>query len=208
MAEVYFYIPADQTSNAVECGIKLSEWYSREIEIDGETSRFITALLNPRDDYEKYLSANFKCLKLEVRPKYCRIADSLLYTAGLAFPAVMELYRRSIIPIDRYAFGDYRLPEVLISSTIIGDQISVPGRGLDSPVLYNNSQELYFSNLMESLKDTHEDMNDTLLYLLFKRLCEEGKAQGIEDKSSGLAVFTTENDGRAITLRIPDFGGY
>jgi hypothetical protein len=147
-------------------------------------------LLNPRDDYEKYTSSDFKCLKLEVQPRHCRIADTLLYRTGLSHPEAMGLYRRSIIPIEDYTFGNYRLPECLISSTVLGEQISLPGKGLDSPVLYSNSQELNFNNLLEGMKESHEDLNDTLLYFFFKKLCEDGKAKGIEDTSNGLAVFT------------------
>ncbi len=208
MVEVYLYLPAEKTDVAVECGIKLSEWYSREVEIDGEIKKCITALLNPRDDYEKYTSTGFKCLKLEVLPKHCRIADTLLYKAGLSNPEAMELYRYSIMPIEDYTFGSYRLPECLITSTILGDRISLPGKGLDSPVLYSNSQELYFNNLLEGMKEVHDDLNDTLLYFFFKKLCEEGKAKGIEDHTNGLAVFTYAGDGRTYTLKIPDMGGY
>lgn len=208
MVEVYFYIPIGKMDNAVECGIKLSEWYSRETTINGETKKCIAAFLNPRDDYKKYTSSEYKCLKLEVEPKYCHVADGLLYEPGLAYPEVMELYRRSIVPVGNYTFGNYRLPECLITTTIIGDQISVPGNGLDTPVLYNNSQELYFTNLLEGFKEEHDDLNDTLLYLFFRRLCEEGKAMVYEDNANGLAVFAYKGDGRVFTLRVPDMSGY
>lgn len=208
MVEVYFYIPADQVENAVECGIKLSEWYSREVLIEGAVKKCITALLNPRDDYEKYASPAYKCLKLEVQPKYCFVADSLLYEAGKAYPEVMRLYQGSIVPIEKYVFGSYRLPEALVTGTIIGDNISVSGKGLDTPVLYSNSQDLYFSNLLEDLKEAHDDLNDTLLYFFFKKLCDEGKAECIEYGDGCLAVFTYKRDGRVYTLRIPDMSGY
>ena len=208
MVEVYFYIPAGQTENAVECGIKLSEWYSREALIEGTVKKCITAMLNPRDDCEKYVSSAYKCLKLEVQPKYCYVADSLLYEVGKAHPEAMQLYQSSIIPIEKYVFGSYRLPEALITSTIIGDNVSVFGKGLDTPVLYSNSQDLYLSNLLEDLKEAHDDLNDTLLYFFFKKLCGEGKAECIEHGEGRLAVFTYKRDGRVYTLKIPDMSGY
>lgn len=208
MVEVYFYMPTEQTENAVECGIKLSEWYSREINFGEERKKCITALLNPRDDHEKYVSSIYSCLKLEVQSKYCFVADSLLYEAGLAYSEVMEMYHQSIMPIGQYTFGIYRHPECLITSTVIGEHINVLGNGLDTPVLYSNSQELYFYNIFEGFREVYDDINDTLLYHFFKRLCDEGKATGIEDTASGLAVFTHSRDGRAYTLRIPDMGKY
>lgn len=208
MVEVYFYMPADQIENAVECGIKLSDWYSREIDLEGVRKKCIAALLNPRDDHGRYMSSAYRCLKLEVQPKYCFVADSLLYEAGLTYPVVMEMYNRSIMPIEKYTFGDYRLPECLITGTVIGEHVSVLGKGLDTPVLYSNSQELYFNNILEGFRETHDDFNDTLLYHFYRRLCEEGKAIGIEDAASGLAIFTDDRDGRAYTLRIPDMESY
>lgn len=208
MAEVYFYMQTDKLAVAVECGIKLSEWYSREVRIGGEIRRCIGALLNPRDDNRKSAMADYKCLKLEVHPKYCHVADSLLYTVGSAHPEVMEMYERSIVPMEQYAYGSYRLPEILITSTILGDQISLPGRWLDTPVLYSNSQDLYLNSMLEGMREEHEDIDDTMLCLFFRRLCEEGKATGIEDVESRLAVFTRHRDGRVFTLKIPDFGRY
>lgn len=208
MVEIYFYMPVESTENAVECGIKLSEWYSREINFEGERKKCITALLNPRDDHGKYISPAYRCLKLEVQPKYCFVADSLLYEAGLAYPEVMEMYHRSIKPIEQYTFGGYRLPECLITSTIIGEHIDVAGKGLETPILYNNSQELYFNNILEGFKEAHDDFNDTLLYHFLKRLCDEGKATSVEDITSGLAVFKDNRNDRVYTLRIPDMGRY
>ena len=194
MAEVYFYMHTDKLADSVECGIKLSEWYSREVRIDGEIKRCISALLNPRDDIEKVAQADYKCLKLEVHPKYCHVAESLLYRVGSAYPEVMELYERSIVPMKEYTYGSYRLPEILITSTILGDQISLPGRWLDTPVLYSNSQDLYLNSLLEGMREEYEYIDDTMLYLLLRRLCEEEKATVIEDAESGLAVFTRRKD--------------
>ena len=208
MVEVYFYMPAGRAENAVDCGIKLSEWYNREVVLDGEKKKCIAAFLNPRDDIQKYTSSAYRCLKLEVQTKYCFVADGLLYKPGLAYPEIMEMYYRSIVPVGKYTFGTYRLPECLITETVTGEYVSGPGRGLDSPVLYDNSEELYFNNLLESFREAHNDFNDTLLYHFFRRLSDEGKVTGFEDKNSGLAVFRDDRRGRAYTLKIPDMRGY
>lgn len=208
MAEVYLYMPSDKIANAVECGIKLSEWYSREVRIGGVVKKCISALLNPRDNNERGVPGDYKCLTLEVHPKYCHVADSLLYKVGLVHPEAMEMYEKSIVPMEQYTFGSYRLPEALITSTILSEQVSLPDKWLDTPVLYSNSQDLYFNSLSDSMKEEYDDIDDTLLYLFFKRLCEEGKASMIEDAASGLAVFTRYRDNKAYTFKIPDFGRY
>lgn len=208
MIEVYCYIPVEKVENAAECGIKLSEWYTKEVEIYSEIKKCITGLLNPRDDLEKYMSAQYRCLKLEVMPKHCFVGDSLLYELGLADSDAMELYNKTIVPAEDYTLGDYRQPECLITSTILAEQISILGNGLDTPILYNNSQELYFSTIFEGLNEAHDDLNDALLYYLFKGLTKAGKSTCIEDVSRGLAAFKNSTDGRTYTLRIPDINKY
>jgi hypothetical protein len=207
LVEVYFYVPADKADYAAECGIKLSEWYSRETVIEGSIRKCIAALLNPRDEYDKYTSAEYKCLKLEVGSRYCFAADRSLYEAGLSNPQTMELYKASIVPIDEYTFGEYRLPEVLVTSTILGENISMTGKMLDTPVLYENSQELYLNNMMEHLKAENSDLNDTLLYLYFRWLCDTGKAECIGGLSGTYAVFRVSGEKKVYTFRIPDPGG-
>ena len=75
-------------------------------------------------------------------------------------------------------------------------------------MLYSNSQDLYLNSLLEGMREEYEYIDDTMLYLLLRRLCEEEKATVIEDAESGLAVFTRRKDGKVFTLKIPDFGRY
>jgi len=206
--EVFYYISAEKAEDAFECGIKLSDWFSKEIMIGSEMKRCITGLLNPRDDLTKYMSSQYKCLKLEVMPKYCYIADSLLYELGLKYPEAMEMYIKSIVPADSYTFGDYRQPECLITSTILAEQISLLGNGLDTPIFYSSSHELFFNTIFEGLREAHDDLNDALLYYLFKSLTEAGKLTCIEDPDKGLAAFSSSTDGRIYTLHIPDLSKY
>lgn len=204
MAEVYFYIPEGRAGDAVDCGIKLSEWYSREVYIDGSLRKCIAALLNPRDEYEKFRSGEYKCLKLEIPPKYCYVADRSLYEAGCGNPGAMELYRESIIPAMSYKFGDYRFPEVLVTTTVLSEQISVTGKMLDTPVLYTSSQELYLNNLTERLKEEHSDLDDTFLYLYFKWLCSRGEADMVCDGAADSpAVFVLRENNRPYVFHAP-----
>ncbi len=203
VVEVYFYIPAGRAGDAVECGIKLSEWYSREASIDGVMKKCIAALLNPRDEYEKYMSSEYKCLKLEIPQKYCYVADRSLYEAGRRSPEAMDLYQNSIMPVPDYKFGDYRFPEALIITTVQREQISVTGKMLDTPVLYSNSLELYLNNLTAQLKEEDRDLDDTFLYLYFKWLCSQGKADMVCDGTDGPAVFILRENNRPYTFKAP-----
>lgn len=206
MVEVYFYIPVEKLDSAVECGLKLSVWSDREVEIEGSMKRCMSALLNPKDDVAKYRAENLKCIKLELSPDYCYVADRHLYRIGLKFPQVMEMYKKSIMPIEKYIFGNYRLPECLITSTVIEGQITVLDKRLDSPILFNSSEELYTNNIIEAYKEENEDFNDTILYYFYSKLAECGKVDRIEDRDKGMAVFMDRLRGRAFTIKIPDIG--
>ncbi|NLD47396.1 MAG: hypothetical protein GX660_09385 [Clostridiaceae bacterium] len=203
MVEVYFYLPAQEVENAVECGLKLSKWYDKEVHIGLENKKCMSALLNPKDDMKKYKDESLQCVKLELYPRYCYVADRYLYEMGLTHPEIMDLYKDSVMPIEQYTFGLYRLPECLVTSTIIGEQVSLLDRGLGSPVLFDKSEELYINNIIEDYKETYEDFNDVLLYYFYCNLEKLGKLTRIEDDDKEFVVFLDKNIGRAFTIKKP-----
>ncbi len=204
MVDVYCYLPSSEVNDVVECGLKLSRWFDREVRIEGETRKCISTLLNPRDDMEKYKSTQYKCIKLEVHPQYCYAADRCLYLLGLDNSQIMELYMSTITPIGKYVFGSYRLPECLITSTVISEQMSVLNKRLDSPILFDSSEELYINNIIESYKEEHRNFNDTLLYYFYCSLAAAGKLDRIDDTGRQVAVFLEKERGKAYTIKIPD----
>ncbi|MCX8130762.1 MAG: hypothetical protein N3I35_11760 [Clostridia bacterium] len=208
MIEVYYYIPVEEAGNAVECGLKLSKWFDKEVVVNGEIKKCISALLNPRDDLEKFRSAGLKCIKLELSPSYCFVADNSLYEIGTNSADIMKVYEKSVIPAENYVFGTYRMPECLVTCTVIPGQISALDRHLDSPILYNNSEELYVNNIIEGYKEENIDFNDTMLYCFYSKLSEEGVFTRVEDKEKGLAAFTDVKAGKVYTIKIPDLRAY
>jgi hypothetical protein len=157
---------------------------------------------------EKHRSEDYRCIKLEVQEKHCYIADRSLYLIGRAYPEIRELFEKSIIPVGEYSYGTYRLPECLVLATVMGEQITAPGKGLVSPVLFSSSGELYVNNLLELYREEYADFNDTMLYYFYLKLSEAGKASKIEDNSSKMAVFTEQSSGRNITLKMPDINKF
>jgi hypothetical protein len=208
MVEVYYYLPNEEIENAVECGIKLSQFVDKEVEINGAAKKCLTAFLNPKDDIEKYKSINLKCVKLELDPKYCFIADKFLYKIGSHSPDVFELYKKSIIPIEKYIFGSYRIPECLVTSTIISGQVGVLDKRLDSPVLFGNSEELYINNIIETYREEYSDFNDAMLYSFYHKLVEAGKMKVVEDPEKGIAIFIDTEKAKNYSIIIPNLRKY
>ena len=196
MAEVYFYVHNAAVGNAVDCGLKLSEWHCGEAYINGSYKKYILTLLNPRDNMELYLSREHTCLKLNVSNNYCYVAEGGLRIAGRKHPLLMEMYEKSIIPVEEYVFGRYRLPECLVVSTVIGGNIFVLDKRKDSPVLYNSSRELYLSNTIEARKIRTLRYAAVLFYELY------ASQYGIEKNLTKMAtaVFIDRKAGKYIIL--------
>jgi len=205
MVEVYYYIPTEEVEYVVECGLKLSRWFDREVVIDGESKKCIAALLNPKDDIEKYKSGNFTCIKLEVDAEHCFVADSYLYRMGLDNPQIMEMYTASILPVNKYIFGKFRLPECLVTYTVIAGRISVLNKKKDSPVLFDNSEELYVNNIIEINMERNQNFNEALLYCFFNKLADIDMVRKIEDLGKNVAVFIEKKSGKPYIVKIPDF---
>ncbi len=205
MVEVYYYISCEKASKATECGIKLSEYADREVEVySNSTKKCLIAYLNPRDNMELYNNKEYICLKLNVDSQYCFVAQSCLYRLGMKNEYIMKRYLSSIIPVKDYRFGAYRRPECLITTTVIGDDIEIMKKGLDTPVLFENSQELYLNNKMQEFKDKNPYFNNDALYFLCSNLVEQGKLYKHMDKENRLAVFVKTETDEDIILRLPD----
>lgn len=204
MVEVYYYIQVKEVENAIECGLKLSEWFDKEVHIGHDNKKCMSALLNPKDDINKYKSDSLRCVKLELYSRYCFVADRYLYEIGLNHPEIMKLYLDSVMPIENYTFGLYRLPECLVTSTVIGEQISILDKRLDSPILFDNSEELYINNIIEDFKEQNPNFNDVMLYYFYCNLVQKGRLQKVEDEGKDIVVFLDKEIGRAFTIKKPN----
>lgn len=204
MADLYFFVSKRKIEDVVDCGLKLSEWYDREITIPGtsESRKVLKALLNPRDDIKMLKDTNYQCIRLQVELEYCRVADATLYYMGQENSGIMEQYYKNIIPLKEYCFGTFREPEVLVLASVLPEYIKVTGAALDIPLLYENSEKLYLENLMEKQEELHKDSGNHLLYAFFTYLETKGKVTRFEDKDKNNVVFFNTDSEEYIVLRI------
>ena len=165
MAVVYFYVPVEKATDVIECGLKLSEWKVREQQTpwNAEPKPCFCALLHPDDD-KRSRDPAYRCVKIDIPAEDCIIADGDLYKLSMEYPDIRKKYIDTMVPLDRYLFGSFRNPECLIFKTILGDQISVYGKGLDDPILFENSETLYINNILERYNDRYSGINRELLY--------------------------------------------
>ncbi|NLE23993.1 MAG: hypothetical protein GX625_01415 [Clostridiaceae bacterium] len=205
MADLYFFVPKEKIEDVVDCGLKLSEWYDREITLPGtsESRKVLKAFLNPRDDIKMLKDPNYQCVRLQVDLEYCRVADASLYRMGQEDSGIKELYDKNIIHLKDYCFGTFRNPEVLVTTSVLPEFIKVTGTALDIPLLYENSENLYLVNLMEKQEEQYNDSGNHLLYAFFSYLESKGKATRFEDKEHKNVVFFYTDSKEYTVLRIP-----
>lgn len=205
MAEVYFYIPAKRLDDAVDCGLKLSEWKSRsQATRDGGERPCFVAFLHPKDD-ERVNLASFRCLKLDLPAEDVIVADNDLYRLSLKYPEFKKKYIDTMISLKDYFFGSFRKPECLVFKTILAEQIRPLRGGLDGPILYESSEALYVNNQLEKYHEKYAETNQALLYSFLVLQEQNNGLRGFRDSEKGLAVFFNQEMNRYITVSIPNF---
>lgn len=199
MLDTYVYVSLDKLSKVEGCGLKLSEWNNREVEIDGNTKKYISSFLNPRDDEDKFKSKDFRCLKVEVETSYCVIAEGAYYCKGFT-----ELYVSSFIQPHQYKLGTYMKPECLIAKTIMPNEIKGIDKRLSFPVFYENSYKIYINNVLENLREKEPLLDEIMLYYYHENLAQSGKIVKMEDSKAKIAIFTDHDTEQKLVLNIPN----
>lgn len=209
MAVVYFYVPVEKAGDLVECGLKLSEWKDRNQKTPWNLGKqpCFCALLHPDDDKRSKDSA-FQCIKINVPAEDCVVADSDLYKLSMEHPEIKQKYIETMVPLSKYLFGSFRNPECLIFSTILADQISIYGKGLEDPILYESSETLYVNNLLERYNDRYRGINQVLLYCFLLVQSQNGLIEGFYSNKKGIAFFFDTEANRYITIPVPDLKKY
>ncbi|HEX2925900.1 MAG TPA: hypothetical protein VHP38_06530 [Ruminiclostridium sp.] len=195
MPEVYYYVSSEKVPDIIDCGLKLSACYDKVVNVEDEPKQCFAGLLNPRDDLYSYKSDILTCIKVQVKGEQCFVADRFIYETIKEKPGNWELYNKSIVPLEKYIFGAYRYPECLITSTILAGEAAVLDSRMDSPIIYENSEDLYINNILNYFREHYEKFDDYLLYSFFNRLAELNKLDKIESKDGKKAVFTNESGG-------------
>ena len=197
--ELYFYIPADEAAEAAECGLSLEGHFTGTYDINGDMKKCIVTLLNPKDDPEKYGSAAYACLCIRPDMRYSFVID------GVVRAAEPEL-KQPALPLKDYIYGSLRLPECLITSTVIPGKVRIAGKVLDAPLLYDNSEDFFIECLFEKYRENEPGFLEDVLYRYFDALSsgENAKYEKFDGGPSVITVFKRIEDGAMMPLKKPD----
>lgn len=202
MLDSYVFVHKDKLDEIEGCGMKLSLWADRRVVINGEEKNFISSLLNPRDNMDKYKSKDFKAIKLEVDMLYCYVAEGFLFKRNFQPLHNSSLYEETIIPAKDYVFGMYRQPECLIAKTILPNEMKIPGKGLSFPLFYESSESLYLNKIMQSMREENPRFDDIVLYYYFDNLAKCGEVEKVTDEVTGIAAFSLKDGRKPVVLTL------
>lgn len=194
----YYYISTLNKEDSLNCGIKLSVNADRNVPINGYMTPCISTLLNPKDDLTNYKTSNFICLRIEIKDEYCFIANKELY----GNKNTIDLYNQSIVAPKDYIFGTYRIPECLITCTILPENISEKNKIMDFPILYDNSENLYINNLIYDMREKYKYYDEISLKLFLDKLESQGQFKKIENEDS---IIYSNQAGEIYTIKVREF---
>lgn len=186
MLDIFYYVKTDELDDILNYGIKLSESYTRKLDINGTEKLFLTGLLNPKDELDKFNNEYYTCLKLNLNIATLKVADSALYDS--------KYYEDTIIPFTEYELGKYIEPEVLISMSILPEIIEEINYYIDYPLLYENSKELYVNNLIEKISNELDNSKDIMLNALLKEYSTKNKLNKDTTENNTNVYYSNNKD--------------
>jgi hypothetical protein len=146
MSVIYYYTKKNNTVNLIKYGLRLSKSFDREVNLNGYTKQCITGLLNPKDDLNKYDSDEYDCLKLEMNNSYCKVIDTSFF--------IENSHSVNYIDLEKYILGTFKNPEVLITTSVVPEKISILNKIIDIPVLFENSRDLFYQCRITEMLDS------------------------------------------------------
>ena len=203
--DVFLYLPENEAGVVLDCGLRLVRYGTRWTGDDGARKVFVPALLHPADNPEAYRDKTQACLTIRLPEDQLQVAEGALCPLVLAeLPDAAEAYRGTFLPYNKYAFGMYRRPEVLIGSTLLPEQLGRLAHRRDIPNLAGDPEALFLSQQIGNLRTGDPEADEALLFAWFSALANAGKIDTMEDTGAGLVWFRDRNSGRHAVLKKPD----
>lgn len=160
MQDLYIYVNKSIASDCLKYGIKLSEHENKILKLTESNKRGIQAFLSPKDS-PLYLNEDFECIRVLTKGLSIIIYNKICENT--------EIINDFITNIENYKVGDYELPEAIICSSILPDNLFPYNKILDKPLLVQNSREFYYekciNEIIESDIFSKYELYQTLLIL-------------------------------------------
>ena len=190
MQDLYIYINKNDVDTCLKYGIKLSEYSNKILKLQNMEKRGILAFLSPKDS-DLYIDENYECIRVNIKDLNTIIYNKLCENT----PLIDEFY----CDISEYSIGDYELPEAIICSSILQENLSIYNKILDKPLLVQNSREFYYEKSINDILDS-DKFSKYELYQMLLILGDQKKVFKIEKKDD-LKLYKDPIYGKTYTKR-------
>ena len=190
MQDLYIYINKNDVDTCLKYGIKLSEYSNKILKLQNMEKRGILAFLSPKDS-DLYIDENYECIRVNIKDLNTIIYNKLCENT----PLIDEFY----CDISEYSIGDYELPEAIICSSILQENLSIYNKILDKPLLVQNSREFYYEKSINDILDS-DKFSKYELYQMLLILGDQKKVLKIEKKDD-LKLYKDPINGKTYTKR-------
>ena len=188
MQDLYIYINKNDVDTCLKYGIKLSEYSNKILKLQNMEKRGILAFLSPKDS-DLYIDENYECIRVNIKDLNTIIYNKLCENT----PLIDEFY----CDISEYSIGDYELPEAIICSSILQENLSIYNKILDKPLLVQNSREFYYEKSINDILDS-DKFSKYELYQMLLILGDQKKVFKIEKKDD-LKLYKDPINGKTYT---------
>lgn len=190
MQDLYIYINKNDVDTCLKYGIKLSEYSNKILKLQNMEKRGILAFLSPKDS-DLYIDENYECIRVNIKDLNTIIYNKLCENT----PLIDEFY----CDISEYSIGDYELPEAIICSSILQENLSIYNKILDKPLLVQNSREFYYEKSINDILDS-DKFSKYELYQMLLILGDQKKVFKVEKKEN-LKLYKDPINGKIYTKR-------
>lgn len=144
---VYVFIKKDSLDKCIKYGMKLSEHSDITYIKNNVHKKGILGYISPKDS-DKYNNKFYKVLRIKTNNINIYVHNSSLVDNNLVYNY------KNMVNIEEYMLGDFINPEIIISSSILPENIFLYNKIIDVPLLVDNSKEFYLS------KSSEEEVDD------------------------------------------------
>lgn len=190
MQDLYIYVDKNKLDDCLKYGIKLSEFENKVLKLSNVSKHGIQAFLSPKDS-ELYLSEDHGCIRV--------ISNNL---TAIVFNKICEnttLIDDFICDIEDYRIGNYELPEAIICSSILPENLQLYNKILDKPLLVQNSREFYYEKCINEIMET-DMFSKYELYQTLLILGDQKKLFNVS-KENNVKMYTDSISGKKYTKK-------
>jgi len=189
---IYVQVDPNKKKMILENGIDIEKDYNKKIGLWGISVKCIAGFLTPEN-------MKTDCVAINVDTQKTYIANHDLWIAyKLSKNEILnKMYIASIVNSKKYRFGEYRVPEVLIVSSVKKEDIVdvKETTSLCDKILYQNDQ-IYIDCLVEKISQNTNVAKHLIVDYFTKLSLKDGDitTEVVEKGNSKLYVFIHKNE--------------